>query len=79
MAHYLQALGIDKSRLTEVGYGEEQPVATNETATGRQQNRRVEVAIYADEALIEKAQTKEEDALLEVVESFIKRGTVSYI
>jgi OmpA-OmpF porin, OOP family len=38
-------LGIDRSRMTAEGYGEANPVATNETAQGRQQNRRVEVEI----------------------------------
>jgi OmpA-OmpF porin, OOP family len=36
-------LGIDRSRMTAEGYGEANPVATNATAQGRQQNRRVEV------------------------------------
>jgi outer membrane protein OmpA-like peptidoglycan-associated protein len=38
-------LGIDRSRMTAEGYGEANPVATNATAQGRQQNRRVEVEI----------------------------------
>ena len=38
-------LGIDRSRMTAEGYGEANPVATNETAQGRQQNRRVEVEL----------------------------------
>lgn len=33
--------GIDSARLTAVGYGESQPVATNDTKEGRQRNRRV--------------------------------------
>lgn len=37
--------GVDPSRITAVGLGEDYPVATNETAAGRQQNRRVEVVI----------------------------------
>lgn len=37
--------GIDSSRLSVSGYGFERPVASNDTAMGRQQNRRVEVVI----------------------------------
>ena len=32
---------VQGSRITATGYGEEQPVATNDTAAGRQENRRV--------------------------------------
>lgn len=37
--------GISHSRINTVGYGPQYPVATNATAAGRQQNRRVEVVI----------------------------------
>lgn len=37
--------GVASRRLTVSGYGFERPVASNDTATGRQQNRRVEVVI----------------------------------
>lgn len=46
---YLSSQGIAASRVRTEGRGETEPIATNETATGRQQNRRVEVAIYASE------------------------------
>ena len=42
---YLVRQGIDGTRLTAMGAGEGTPVAENESATGRQQNRRVEVII----------------------------------
>lgn len=42
---YLVRQGIDAARLTTMGAGEGAPVADNEAATGRQQNRRVEVII----------------------------------
>lgn len=48
-AGFLIERGIAPDRITSVGRGETEPVATNETAEGRQQNRRVEVAIYASE------------------------------
>ncbi len=42
---YLITQGIAPERLSAVGYGEYQPVATNETLEGRAQNRRVAVMI----------------------------------
>lgn len=42
---YLTSQGVDAGRITAVGKGEAFPVANNETAAGRQQNRRVEVII----------------------------------
>jgi outer membrane protein OmpA-like peptidoglycan-associated protein len=37
--------GVDPARVAAVGVGEALPVASNDTAAGRQQNRRVEVVI----------------------------------
>jgi len=42
---YLGAQGIDSQRLITVGYGESRPIASNDTAEGRQQNRRVEITL----------------------------------
>ncbi len=42
---FLVNRGIESSRLSVSGYGFERPVASNDTAMGRQQNRRVEVVI----------------------------------
>lgn len=39
--YLLQEYGIDAKRLTTTGYGESQPVASNNTVQGRQNNRRV--------------------------------------
>ena len=39
---YLVSKGIDGSRIKAVGYGDEKPVATNDTEQGRQKNRRIE-------------------------------------
>jgi outer membrane protein OmpA-like peptidoglycan-associated protein len=57
-AEYLVSQGVDRSRIATGGLGEEEPVAPNETASGRSQNRRVEVAIYASEELREEAKRK---------------------
>jgi OOP family OmpA-OmpF porin len=42
---YLVSQGITATRLTARGYGEVQPVATNDTEEGRQLNRRVELIV----------------------------------
>ncbi|KAF0188168.1 MAG: OmpA/MotB domain-containing protein, partial [Gammaproteobacteria bacterium] len=42
---YLVAEGVAVSRFVSSGMGESAPVASNDSATGRQQNRRVEVII----------------------------------
>ncbi len=44
---YLLENGIDKSRLTYVGYGFDQPIASNKTDEGRQQNRRTEFKVIS--------------------------------
>jgi outer membrane protein OmpA-like peptidoglycan-associated protein len=42
---YLEKLGVAGSRLTAKGFGESNPVASNDTAEGRAQNRRVELIV----------------------------------
>jgi outer membrane protein OmpA-like peptidoglycan-associated protein len=48
-ADYLMTRNIPPARINITGLGETEPVATNDTAEGRQLNRRVEVAIYASD------------------------------
>ncbi|MDT8438872.1 MAG: OmpA family protein [Wenzhouxiangellaceae bacterium] len=43
--------GIDSNRLSALGFGQERPIASNLTAAGRQQNRRVEIIIENPETL----------------------------
>jgi len=47
---YLVQQGVARARVRGSGRGEEEPVAANDSEAGQQQNRRVEVAIYANEA-----------------------------
>jgi len=58
VANYLESLGVSQTRFTIMGFGEAQPVASNDTAEGQQLNRRVEVAIYANAKLKEAAKEK---------------------
>jgi len=51
VANFLKSYGVTGSRITTNGYGESQPVASNATAEGRQQNRRVDIAIFANKKL----------------------------
>lgn len=47
--NYLVSQGIQPGRIRTAGRGETEPIADNTTEAGRQQNRRVEVAIFASE------------------------------
>ena len=49
-ANYLEAQGVSTTRLKAVGRGETEPLSANDTEGGRQGNRRVEIAIYANSA-----------------------------
>ena len=46
---YLVQNGIPMSNVTAVGFGKTRPVVSNDTAAGRQQNRRVELVVSGDE------------------------------
>ncbi len=56
VADYQKGQGVAGSRISTVGLGELNPVSSNETAAGRQQNRRVEVAIFANEKMKDAAE-----------------------
>jgi len=45
VAHYLASKNVASNRLRAAGYGESYPIASNSTATGKAQNRRVELRI----------------------------------
>jgi outer membrane protein OmpA-like peptidoglycan-associated protein len=59
VTNYLESIGVARKRVTEQGYGPDQPVADNNSDYGRQQNRRVEVAIFANDKLKKKAEKGE--------------------
>jgi chemotaxis protein MotB len=54
--HYLSDKDVGEARLAAIGYGEYKPVDSNDTAEGRQKNRRVEIVI------LPKTQTTNSDA-----------------
>jgi outer membrane protein OmpA-like peptidoglycan-associated protein len=58
VANYLAGQKVIETRFTTMGYGESQPIADNSTAEGKAQNRRVEVAIYANDKLKKEAEKK---------------------
>jgi outer membrane protein OmpA-like peptidoglycan-associated protein len=46
VSNYLSSeLGVPSFRMSAVGYGETRPIANNETAQGRERNRRIDVRI----------------------------------
>jgi outer membrane protein OmpA-like peptidoglycan-associated protein len=51
VSDYTMGQGVTSSRFSVIGLGETEPIATNETVEGKQLNRRVEIAIFANEDL----------------------------
>jgi outer membrane protein OmpA-like peptidoglycan-associated protein len=60
VASQLSVAEVSSGRFTIMGYGEVQPIADNSTGEGRQQNRRVEIAIMANDKLKKAAEDKTE-------------------
>ena len=52
VASFLDKAGVAAERMQPYGYGEERPIAPNETSWGRELNRRVEIKIDPNEALV---------------------------
>lgn len=59
VSNQLMGLGVPGSRISNVGLGESNPITSNDSDYGRQQNRRVEVAIFANEKLKNAAENGE--------------------
>ena len=56
---FLSTHGVAPSRMTVAGFGPDNPVASNATAEGRAQNRRVELHISPNEQLLKDSQQKQ--------------------
>lgn len=51
VSDYAAAQGVPSSRFSVVGLGESEPVAVNDSPEGKRMNRRVEIAVFANEKL----------------------------
>lgn len=60
-ADYIISQGIGAVRVDTEGRGETEPIGDNDTEAGRQENRRVEVAIYASDEYISELQEAQEE------------------
>ncbi len=58
VAFYMATLEVKSARFSTAGYGETQPIVTNDTPEGRQKNRRVDIAVIANDKLKKAAQEK---------------------
>lgn len=60
VANHMTKLNVLANRFRIMGYGEDQPIASNDTKDGRQANRRVDLAIFANDKLKGVARNKAE-------------------
>lgn len=68
--HYIiDKKGVSPERISAIGYGEYQPVASNDTREGRQLNRRVEIVILPQVTKVKEAKRAKSSNLKEPVEN----------
>lgn len=60
VGNFLTTQSVMSNRLKLMGYGETQPTASNDTPDGRQLNRRVDIAVYANDKLKAAAKAAQE-------------------
>ena len=58
VASYLATVEVKSARFSTAGYGETQPIVMNDTPEGRQKNRRVDIAVIANDKLKKAAEEK---------------------
>jgi outer membrane protein OmpA-like peptidoglycan-associated protein len=58
VAFYMATVEVKSARFSTAGYGETQPIVMNDTPEGRQKNRRVDIAVIANDKLKKAAQEK---------------------
>lgn len=58
VAFYMATVEVKSARFSTAGYGATQPIVMNDTPEGRQKNRRVDIAVIANDKLKKAAQEK---------------------
>jgi len=70
--YYLEEEGIGAERLSAAGYGQYQPVASNDIKSGRGLNRRVEIVILPKVSLTKESVVSNQDEYVDIEEEDLK-------